>query len=176
MYPSYCQPSRWSPAAPGTRSPVSGSRRLERGGHSLSYCSVTHYLKCCCTERCLSFVFVRLFEDIGHWMHRRNNQRLLVASTNEYGRRTGLACNSISVNLIKMGLICVDRLLWHNLRPNWPSNMLINPILDSSVNGFCPFSNQISGRILDIWPYIQQILDQGNRYYPKIGLITDLVL
>ena len=43
-------------------------------------------LKCCCTEWRSSFVFVRLFEDIGHRMHRRNNQRLLVASTNEYGR------------------------------------------------------------------------------------------
>ena len=30
-------------------------------------------------------------------MHRRNNQRLLVASTNEYGRRTGFAFNNISV-------------------------------------------------------------------------------
>ena len=31
-------------------------------------------------------------------MHRRNNQQLLVASTNEYGRRTGFAFNNISVN------------------------------------------------------------------------------
>ena len=30
---------------------------------------VSPYLKCCCTERRSSFVFVRLFEDIAHWMH-----------------------------------------------------------------------------------------------------------
>ena len=43
-------------------------------------------LKCCCTEQRSLFVFVRLFEGIGHWMHQRNNHRLLVARTNEYGR------------------------------------------------------------------------------------------
>ena len=60
-------------------------------------------LTCCCTEWRLSFVFVRLFEDIGRWMHRRNNQRLLVASTNEYGRQTGFACNNISVIEASLG-------------------------------------------------------------------------
>ena len=59
--------------------------------------NLRHYLKCCCTEWRSSFVFVHLFEDIGHWMHRRNNERLLVASANEYGRRTGFTCNNISV-------------------------------------------------------------------------------
>ena len=61
----------------------------------------TSYLKCCCTEWHLSFVFVCLFEDIGHWMHRRNNQGLLVANTNEYGRRTGFAFNKISVHKLR---------------------------------------------------------------------------